>query len=166
MSTSPADCATRPCPVELAGLAARHLALLDAIARHPGALAGNTSTLAIMLEQTRAVNADLIDHTPDGGLGDHQEASEQLKLASDCVVRLYRSALQARRTAKQDPAARRRGVIDPQEAWTTQVAVLANLHNAMEDLRDTIETIDCLASPMGGRTYTCVDEMFRDLEVG
>lgn len=49
------------------------------------------------------------------------------------------------------------------EAWSQFIDALADHHNALEELRDTVETLDALLSPKTGPEYTDVDEMIGDL---
>jgi hypothetical protein len=48
------------------------------------------------------------------------------------------------------------------DCFTGYVAALADIHNALEDLRDTIETLDSLKSPIAG-SFTDVDDLLTNL---
>ena len=55
------------------------------------------------------------------------------------------------------------------ESWLVAAALAAaasDVHDAVENYRDAIATIDALSSPVGEKVYTNADDLFADIASG
>jgi hypothetical protein len=139
------------------------VALLDAIESTVNALAGHTEVLRVIANQGRRIITELaglevkqievID--PDGAI------AEGLRQSAAKVLRDYHTAIERRNCARNDPALTPEDGIE--DAYTDHIEVLADLHNALEDMRDVMETVDALSSPVIG-TFEGADELFAALD--
>lgn len=85
----------------------------------------------------------------------------QLRRGADTALRIYNDAIAYYRSAAADTELRDEdGVV---ESFGHYVEVAADLHNVLEDLRDTVECIDASLEPSVGGTFTSVDELIADI---
>lgn len=84
-----------------------------------------------------------------------------LSQAAASCVRLHEKALLQRESARADPDLfEDDGVVD---AFSDYVDAIIEAHNAIEDLSDTVQTLDALRSPVVGSAFTDVDALVEDM---
>lgn len=148
----------RPGPGELRAYAARNLRLLQVIEQTLNALSSDCEMLRLIRKDVEKTEQWLIDTIPDRKLDPEGVISEQLKSAAAVAVRLHNHGLVGYEVAKSHPHLDEEdGVAD---AWTCYVNDAAYLFNAIESLRERIETLDSLREPRSGKTYSDVDDLF------
>lgn len=92
---------------------------------------------------------------PDGRIAD------LLRKGAAAAQRMHAEQVARRESARADPDLREEdGVV---EAFSAFVDALAEVHNLLEDLRDTIETLDAERSPVVGRAFGSADELVEDM---
>lgn len=147
---------------EICGVAARSLGLLDAIDRTVALLETDNVMIRSITAQAEKTRCALLERgepsavvDPDGRIAD------SLKRVAEAITKDYNLAIECRESARCDKdLSPDDGVVD---AFSEHIAALADFHNAVEDLRDTMETLDSLRSPSAGKTYTDIDKLFADL---
>lgn len=144
----------------IAAQASRSLHLLSAIENTIEGVETDARLMANLAEEARRILETLDGSTPglvdpDGRTGD------LLSKGAAAARRLYDFAIRKRQAARDDPQLTGEdGVV---EAYDAYIAAAADLHNMLEDLRDTLETIDSLQSPSTGKQYTSVEDLLADL---
>lgn len=117
-------------------------------------LRANTGALRLLLGKL-AANGSAVELDPTGRV-----ASLLSQAAASCV-RLHEKALLQRESAQVDPDLfEDDGVV---EAFDNYVDAIREAHNAIEDLSDTVQTLDALRSPVVGAVFTDVDALVEDM---
>jgi Na+/phosphate symporter len=87
--------------------------------------------------------------------------SAQLRRGAESALNIYNDAIGRYRSAAGDKQLREEdGVAD---SFKQLIEAAADLHNVVEDLRDTVECIDASQEPSVGATFTSVDELIADI---
>ncbi len=149
---------------EITGVVARSVHLLDAIEETVNSLDGHTEMLQLLVEQGRRVLSALgqsQDVVAKGLIDPDNVISGKLKASAEKIHTDYLAAIAARESARLDPELRPDDGVE--QAYTEHIAALADLHNVIEDLRDTMETIDARHSPTIG-SFDNVDDLFSALD--
>lgn len=112
-------------------------------------------------QDARAVLADLVAGQQSGPIDPQGVASESLLQAAASALRIYNAALAKRQAARTDPGlSADDGVVDGYDRFITAVA---DLHNAIEELRDTLETLDAAREPAKGGAFVSADALIADM---
>lgn len=117
--------------------------------------------LGTMTSELNALLQRLGNVRQPGSLLDPEERTTGLlHLAAAGALRMYEDAKVRRQHARTDPQLTEDdGVV---ECLDQLIAALADYHNAIETLRDTIETLDSLQSPVIG-TYANAEDLIAAL---
>lgn len=146
---------------EIAGVAARSVALLETIERTVTLLSGDTESLVFVANQAVATSSSIIESNVQHEIDPQGEIAVSLKDVCSKLEKDYEIAIQRRQSARNDP------VLTPddgvEDAYTLHIAALADLHNALENLRDAMEIHDARLSPVIG-SFSNVDDLFVALE--
>jgi hypothetical protein len=146
---------------EIAGVAARSVALLDAIEDTVNSLAGHTEVLRLISDQGRRILAQLAEAPPPGVIDSNGSISEDLRRTAAKTLKDYHDAIERRNCARNAPELTPEDGVE--DAYTNHIQALADLHNTIEDMRDAMETLDSMHSPVVG-SFANVDDLFTALE--
>lgn len=146
---------------EIAGMVARSVALLDAIEQTVTLLHGDTEILVFLANQAKEVTAKVTEIEPRKAIDPDGSISASLKKLCGQLERDYTLGMAKRNSARVDPQLTRDDGVE--EAYTMHIAALADLHNAIEALRESMEIHDSRLSPVIG-SYDNVDDLFSALE--
>lgn len=146
-------------PLGARGFAARNLELLAAIESTLDALAGDTDLIAAITNGYVEIKDRLAgfqgEVDPDGRI------AQLLEKAADTCSRIYRDAQQRHTAASTDKALRAEdGVAD---AYSSFMAALNQMHDAVDDLKEWIGLHDALLQPSSDAVYATTDELFEAL---
>lgn len=144
--------------------AARSLSLLSAIEAAVTRAHSNATLLrAIALEfgdaaagLSRAERSALLD--PEG------RANDLLLKAAAAAERIHAEAILSMRSAQEDHRLNEEDGVG--DAFAALAAAASDVHDAVENYRDAIATIDALSSPVGEKVYTNADDLFADIASG
>lgn len=143
---------------EVGAFATRSKALLDAIDQTVDSLVSNTELLQLLTGQAHRLIDKLRSREWEADLDPDGTIANQLRLGAEQLQARYDRALAGREAARRDPVLREDdGVVD---AYTQFIAALADYHNALEDMRETVGMLDALRSPRSETAYTSADDLF------
>lgn len=140
---------------------ARSCALLDAIETTVTGLARNTELFRLMAGHARDITTELSRNGADAWTDSNGELPAKLFECANTFKRLHEDALTCLAAARKAPELKADDGVAA--AWEDYADSVANLFNATEDLRDTVETIEALKSPLTGKTYGDANELIADL---
>lgn len=140
--------------------AARSVALLHAIESTITVVSSNATIIHSVTHDVIKLIDGIDSYSGDALLDPEGRACHLFIQAAETASRLHRRCPDAIAAAHRDNDLRDDdGVVD---AWEDLMAALSDYHNAIEDLRDRILTVDALKSPRGA-IYTNVDTLLADL---
>jgi hypothetical protein len=149
------------CASGLQAYASRTLDLLQLIEKTVGRLQADTDLLRVWSDDVRRVIASTAaaDHgreiDPDG------RTAYLLRKGAAAAKRMHAEQIARRESARADPDLRDDdGVV---EAFSAFIDAVAEVHNLLEDLLDTIETLDAERSPVIGGTFGSADDLVADM---
>lgn len=146
---------------EITGVVTRSVALLDAIEQTVTLLHGDTEVLVFMANQAKEVTARVAGIEPQKAIDPDCSISVSLKKLCEQLEQDYKSAIARRSAARMDPQLTKDDGVE--DAYSLHIAALADLHNAIEALRESMEIHDSRLSPVVG-SYNNVDDLFAALE--
>lgn len=117
-------------------------------------LRANTRDLRRLLEKL-AAGGKLVELDPTGRVVD------LLSQASASCVRIRERALLQRASAVSDPDLF--DEVEVVDAYSDYIDAIADAHNAIEDLSDTVQTLDALHSPVVGQAFESADALIEDM---
>jgi hypothetical protein len=145
----------------LQAFASRTLDFLQLIEKTVGRLASDSHLLRVYTEDVGSVNSDLATRKFDREIDPEGRISDLLLKAAATARRMHADAIEKRESARRDPdLSEDDGVV---EAFGEYLVAVASYHDAVEHLRDTLESLDSLRSPVVGDTYDDVDALVRDM---
>ncbi len=140
--------------------AGRTLDLLSTIEKTVKYVSNEASLVNSIASGVRVHLAELVASPPDQEIDPTGRVCELLTKAADSAQRSHNEALLCRNSARADGDLHDDdGVVD---SFSLLVSEFADLHNVLEDLRETIETLDALRSPVDGR-YSDVESLLESL---
>ncbi len=151
-------------PSALQSFAARNVGFLNVIEQTIDACESNRQVIAVLVEGIRKVHGDLEGKVFDAPLDPEGQIGRLLSQAASTTERLY-----SRELARLDSAIADRRLLDEDgvvDAYKSLVAVIADYHNLLEDLRERVGIISSLASPVSEEKFTDVDSLMSRLMQG
>lgn len=140
--------------------AARSVALLHVIESTIEVVTSNAAIVRSVTSDLLALIDRVDEYDGDALLDPEGRACDLFEKASQSALRLYETCPTKIAAAKRDHNLRDDdGVVD---AWQDLMAALADYHNAIQDLRDRILTVDALKSPRS-RAYSDIEELLVNL---
>lgn len=128
--------------------AARSVALLNAIEGTITRLVSDTEITYTLVRESRLFLESLKSSERTELLDPEGRACDLFKQGSAASLRLYNKCIDKRNAARTaTELSSEDGVA---EAYTGFIAALADLHNVLEDIRDTMATLDAELSPVVG----------------
>lgn len=146
---------------EITGMVTRSVALLDAIEQTVTLLRGDTEVLVFLANQAKEVTSNLSGIEPATVIDSDGSISESLVKLCTQLGHDYVIAIAKRDAARSDPQLTQDDGVE--DAYTQHIDALADLHNAIENLRESMEVHDARLSPVVG-SYANVDDLFVALE--
>lgn len=138
----------------------RSLDFLRVIEATVDAAGADVQFLQMMTREVNSLLDQLKEAKPENLLDPEGRAGELLRLAAEGALRMYEHSKSRRLHARADGALNDEdGVV---ECLDQLIAALADYHNAIETLCDTIETLDAVQSPVIG-TYTNAKDLIAAL---
>lgn len=138
----------------------RSCGILDAIEKTVSGLARQTEWLRLLANNGRQVIQEI--STGSEGLIDADGSlSAKMVEMAQCLSREHAAAKDSLQAAITAPE-----LCDDDGvacAWRSYIDATADLFNTVEDLRDTMETLDSLKSPVLDRSYTSAADLLADL---
>lgn len=144
----------------IAAQASRSLQLLSVIENTIVSVDTDAGLMANLAAEARKV-LEMLDVNVPAPVDPEGQSRELLGKGAAVAQRIYDLAIRKRQAARDDP--RLSGDDGVVEAYDTYIAAAADLHNVLEDLRDTLETIEGLQSPTSGKQFTSVEALLADL---
>lgn len=150
------------CAKEITGMANRSFALLNTIDEVVASVSGDVDAYRFLANQAIVLTSKLKDLPEEAPLLDPEGNSVAKFIDSlEAISRLYHDAEMRRSSAINDPELTDEdGVAD---VFSVCMEALLNLHRAIENLREAIETIDAMKSPVIG-SFDNVEELFKVLD--
>lgn len=143
---------------EVSAFTTRSKALLDAIDRTVDSLTANTELLQVLTTQAHRLIDILRSREWETELDPDGELAEALRRGAQQMQVRHEQAQVRLEAARRDPLLRDDdGVVD---AYTAFIAVLADCHDALEEMRETLEMMDALRSPRSETVYSNADDLF------
>lgn len=150
-----------PSSGQIQAQARRSLGFLQAIESTVTNTEADSEYLRAMTNELNRLLGQLSESNHQTVIDPEGRICELLELAADGAQRLHKRVIERRQHARLDSRLEADdGVV---ECLTGLIAAVADYHNAIENVRDAIATLDALHSPSIGATYTDVDEMFARL---
>lgn len=140
--------------------AARTLDFLQLIEKTVSNLTSDAELLGVHARDIRRLIVRLGENTHARDIDPEGVVCDLLHKAAGMAAHLH-----AEHAARLDSARSDSGLDEDDgvvEAFEAIVAALTDIHDATEDLRDTIATLDALRSPKVGPTYSDVDALLAD----
>ncbi|HYE70810.1 MAG TPA: hypothetical protein VD932_04725 [Aquabacterium sp.] len=148
-------------PGRVQAFASRTLDFLQTIERTIDRLQADEAVLRTIFGDIQAFKAEVAASESAGPIDPEGRTCELLTQAAGAAQRKYDVLVQRRTSALTH--ARVDADDGLVEAFSACIAALADVHNAIEDLRDTIETMDSLHSPVVG-TFSNADDLIAALK--
>ena len=146
---------------QLQAFASRTLDFLQLIEKTVGRLASDSQLLRVYTTDVLSVNADLATSSYDKEIDPEGRISGLLLKAAAAARRIHSDGIEKREFAKGDPElSDDDGVV---VAFSEYVGAVAAYCDAVEQLRDTLESLDSLHSPVVSGTYSDVDALVSDM---
>lgn len=148
-------------PGELAQYASRTLDFLNVIEKTLASVVREREFVRAMINSVIRQREAVIKAGKDGEFDPTGRVSDLLSKSAAAVHRCYLESIGYRDSARDDP-----DLFDDDgivECFCDLVADFADLHNAIEDLRDAVETHDALRSPVIG-TFENVEDLIAALK--
>lgn len=147
---------------QLQAYARRTLDFLRLIETTLSSLEADTNALHGYTKDLHRVTEGIAGGTYTGPIDEDGRICDLLQQTAEAALRLHRHATRKCDAAREDPVlVDDDGVVD---AYCEFLTAIADYHNASENLRDTIATLDALYSPVVG-SFTNVNELFKALDV-
>lgn len=143
---------------QVQALSARNLQLLQAIEGTLNRLSSDSRILGAVAETFREILQRLQDDLPTDTIDRDGSICDAQRLAAEAVQRIYAKANRQHKSACSDARLTQEdGVV---EAYQDCMRTLESLFDAIEALRDWIETHDALLEPVSGTSRKSVDDLF------
>jgi hypothetical protein len=150
-------------PSNVQALAARNLNLLHDIESTLAALNDDTKLFDAITATFEEVTNRLKANPPESAVDADGETSNILVQTADSTRRLYERAVSKRESARADLSLTDDdGVVD---AYDALISSLRNLFDAIEVLREWIETFDAILEPALEGVFSTVDDLFAAMGV-
>ena len=146
-------------PFGAQAFAARNLELLAAIENTLDGLSADTNLLRAIHDGYQEIQARLTGTS--GPIDDSGRTQATLEKASAACTRIYHDACKRHQTARQDPQLRPDDGVA--EAYVEFIAILRELHDTTEALREWIGTHDGVLQPATRAVYPSADDLFAAL---
>ena len=146
-------------PFGAQAFAARNLELLAAIENTLDGLSADTNLLRAIHDGYQEIQARLTGTS--GPIDDSGRTQATLEKASAACTRIYHDACKRHQSARQDPQLRPDDGVA--EAYGEFIAILRELHDTIEALREWIGTHDAVLQPTTGAVYSSADDLFAAL---
>jgi cell division septum initiation protein DivIVA len=137
--------------------AARSVAFLNAIESTVSHLVTNAQIATAMAKECHQIAESMSAAPIEAALDPEGRVCDLLRQAADGLSRVH-----ARCSAKEQAARGDQGLSGEDgvaDAYAGFLESISHWHDALEELRERIETMDALVSESGGATYADVDEM-------
>ena len=146
---------------QLQAFASRTLDFLQLIEKTVGRLASDTQLLRVYTTDVRSVDANLAVGAHDREIDPDGRIAGLLLKAAAAALRMHADGVGKYELAQRDPnLSDEDGVV---AAFSEYLDAVAGYHDAVEQLRDTLESLDSLHSPVVGGTYSDVDALVKDM---
>lgn len=146
---------------QMQAYASRTLVFLQAIETTIRSLATDTAVVSTLVNEARETLSQLEKSEQTADIDPNGRICDLLEKAAASAERTYNVAVQRRQAARDDKALTEEdGVVD---AYTAFIAAIADFHNVVEDLRDTVATLDASRLPGTGKSFTSADELIEHL---
>lgn len=153
--------AVGPTSSEVQEQAARSVRLLDAIEGTVTRLVSDTEIVRTLVREFSGFREYLCSKEPAGLLDPEGRARAMFEKAAMAALRIYNDNIAARERARNDGALT--GEDGVEDAFTSFIEAVADLHNLCEDIRDAMATLDAERSPVVG-SATTTEGLFRILK--
>jgi hypothetical protein len=145
----------KPTSSQVQAQAARSVALLNAIEATVSRCTADAAIIAVLNSEFAKFLEYLRTSEPEGLLDPEGRACDLFEQGSNTALRLYNKAVERREHARRDT--RLTGEDGVEDAYTELIAELADFHNVLEDIRDSMATIDSERSKVVGSANTADD---------
>lgn len=147
---------------QMQAYAARTADFLSVIEKAVSRLTADRDVVLTLARDTEAVLRQLKDHPPTELIDEEGRVCRLLEQAAASALRQHEGLIHLRDSARADTELRPEdGVV---EGFEQLIAGFASLHNVIEDLRDTVETLDSMKSPVLDGAFANVDDLFAALQ--
>lgn len=141
--------------------AARTLEFLNIIEKTVRSLAADSEVVRILANEAKKTLEVVQQSKLEVALDPDGRICSLLDKAAASAARTYDDAVRSLDRARNDKALTDDdGVV---EAFTNFIAEIADFHNAVEDLRDAVATIDSVREPSTGKVFESVDDLMAAL---
>lgn len=148
-----------PSPME--AFAARSLFLLKAIDSTIDYLASNVAIVRQAALDTQATLEDLKTAQPSGPINASGQATSKLDQCLDMLHNIFNREKACHLAACNDSRLKPEDGV--KDAYEEYLAVMTELHDAIFELKDWIETHDALLEPSTSGAFTTADDLFKSL---
>lgn len=146
---------------QMQAFASRTLSFLHLIESTVRSLETDSDVISSLASDCRATLEKVVASSIDVPLDPEGRVCELLEQGSATAARIYADAIRRREFARNDKALTDDdGVV---EAYSKFIAAVADFHNAVEDLRDTIATVDASLQSGTGQTFKSADDLIAHL---
>lgn len=153
--------AVGPTSREVQEQAFRSMKLLDAIEGTVTRLVSDTEIIRTLVREFSGFREYLRSKEPVGLLDPEGRARAMFERAAEVALRIYNDSIAGREGARRDKALT--GEDGVEDAFTSFIEAIADLHNLCEDISDTMATLDAERSPVIGSANT-PEDLFRMLK--
>jgi len=142
--------------------ASRTVDFLNVIEKAVSRLAADRAVVLALAKDAESVLSDLKENPPKEIIDDEGRICHLLEQAAASARRQYEGLIPLRNSAKADFDLRPEdGVVD---GFNELIDGFATFHNVIEDLRDTIETMDAMKSPVLEGSFTSVEDLLAAIQ--
>lgn len=143
---------------QMQAYASRTVDFLNVIEKAVSRLATDRQVVVALACDCEKVIHELRRNPPTEVMDEEGRVCDLLKQAAAITHRQYQELIEMRNAARVNTKLRTDdGVVD---GFEQLVAAFAQFHNVIEDLRETIEALDALKSPVLPGAFTSVDDLF------
>lgn len=158
------DAFSSPTSGEVQAQAARSLTLLNAIETAVTRASTNAELLTTIAGEFQSAADGLAKIAAGTVLDPEGRASHLLHLAAAAAARIYEGAVKSKNSAQADHRLTSEDGVET--AFAQFAAAAASVHDAVENYRDHLETLDALNSRRGEKVYAESDDMIADILAG